>query len=91
MTRIVLKSSQVEEEVNGKTGAVMRLQTFGLDLLNGYFLPFRVGLGNKPAFKEGEYTIDPKSFGLDQYGKLTLKPFVDLIPVPAHAPAPAKG
>ena len=85
--RIVLKSAAVEEEINQKTGSVIRSQTFGLDLGNGYELPFRVGLGRKPAFQPGEFTIDPKSFQLDQYGGLQLKKYVDVLPLKPHTAA----
>ena len=83
MPRIVIKSNVVDEDVNQKTGAVMRSQYCDLDLGNGHALPFKVGLGNRPAMKPGEYDIDPKSFGLDQYGKLLMRPYVDLVPVGA--------
>lgn len=82
MPRIIVKSAAVEEETNSKTNNIIRSQTAGLDLGNGFELPFRVGLGKRPAMQPGEYDIDPKSFGLDQYGGLTLKKYVDLIPAP---------
>lgn len=78
-----VKSSVVDEEINSKSGAVIRSQMVGLDLGNGHALPFKVGLGNRPAYKAGQYDIDPRSFGLDQYGNLTLKRYVDLVPVGA--------
>lgn len=84
MSRIVLKSAAVDEEVNQKSGQVMRSQTFGLDLGNGYELPFKIGLGRKPAYAPGEYAIDPKSFALDGYGNLTLKKYVDVVAVRPH-------
>ena len=88
MPTIRVKSAVVEEETNQKTGTIIRSQTVGLDLGNGFELPFRVGLGKKPAMPAGEYDIDPKSFGLDQYGGLTLKRYVDLVPLPKpHQPA----
>jgi hypothetical protein len=90
MSRVILKSAGVDEEVNQKSGTVMRSQTFGLDLGNGYELPFKVGLGRKPAFPPGEYIIDPKSYGLDAYGNLQLKKYVDVLPVSAHRPAASK-
>lgn len=83
-----VKSAVVEEERNEKLGKIMRSQTVGLDLGNGFELPFRVGLGSRPAYPAGEYDIDPKSFALGQYGDLTLKKYVDLVPLPgAHKPA----
>lgn len=88
--RITCKTNRVNEELNGKTGQVMRSQTFALDLGDGYSLPFKIGLGNKPAQEPGEFDIDPKSFALDQYGNLTLKKYVDLIRVDPHRAAPAK-
>ncbi len=87
MPVIRVKSKIVNEEVNQKSGNIMRSQTVGLDLGNGFELPFRVGLGKKPAMDPGEYDIDPASFGLDQYGGLTLKKYVDLVPLGAK---PAK-
>lgn len=83
MPRCVIINEQVNEETNNKTGNVMRSQTVGLDLGNGHMLPFNVGLGNKPAMKPGEYDIDPRSFALDQYGHLTMKKYVDLVPIGA--------
>lgn len=88
MPRIVIKSAVVDEEENQKLGRIMRSQYCDLDLGNGHALPFRIGLGQRPAMKPGEYDIDPKSFGLDQYGNLVLKKYVDL--VPAGSPGAAK-
>lgn len=87
MSRIVLKSNAVDEEVNQKSGQVMRSQTFGLDMMNGHFLPFKIGLGRKPAYEAGEYMLDPRSFALDEYGNLKLKKYVDVLPIKAHAAA----
>lgn len=84
MPRCTVKSAQVIEEVNQKTGSIMRSQMVGLDLGNGYELPFRVGLGNRPAYKPGEYDIDPASFALGPYGDLTLKRYVDLVEAGPH-------
>ncbi|MBV6778850.1 G5P family DNA-binding protein [Xanthomonas euvesicatoria] len=85
-------SAAVEEEVNQKTGEVMRGQIVGLDLGNGHALPFRVGLGKRPAYQPGEYDIDPKAFSIGNYGELTLKRYVDLVPLtPKAAHQPAKG
>ncbi|WP_312368763.1 single-stranded DNA-binding protein [Stenotrophomonas sp.] len=88
-----MKSAAVEEQHNPKTNSIMRSQMVGLDLGNGFELPFRVGLGQRPAYPAGEYDIDPKSFALGNFGDLTLKRYVDLVPlgVKPHAPAPAKG
>lgn len=80
-----VKSPAVDEEHNQKTGTIMRSQMAGLDLGNGYELPFRVGLGQRPAYPVGEYDIDPKSFALGQYGDLTLKRYVDLVPLGVRA------
>lgn len=77
-----VKSAAVEENTT-KGGTIMRSQTVGLDLGNGFELPFRVGLGNKPAYPVGEYDIDPKCFTLSQYGDLQLKRYVDLVPLSA--------
>lgn len=87
-----VKSAAVEEQHNSKTNSIMRSQTVGLDLGNGFELPFRVSLGQRPAYPPGEYDIDPKSFALGNYGDLTLKRYVDLVPLTAkpHTPAPAK-
>lgn len=82
-----VKSKVVNEETNNKTGNVMRSQTVGLDLGNGFELPFRVGLGKKPALNEGEYDIDPASFALDEYGGLKLKKYVDLVPLTSRPAA----
>jgi hypothetical protein len=87
MPRIILKNKVVNEQLNSKSGNVMRSQTFGLDLGNGYELPFSVGLGNKPANEPGEYDIDPASFALDQYGHLMLKKYVDLVRIEPHRSA----
>ncbi|WP_149193477.1 single-stranded DNA-binding protein [Luteimonas suaedae] len=87
MPIVTVKSSAVEErQITG--GKIIRSQTAGLDLGNGFALPFRVGIGNRPAYQPGEYDIDPKSFGLTQYGDLMLNRFVDLVPIGAK-PAPA--
>lgn len=83
-----VKSAVVDEEINGKTGAILRGQMVGLDLGNGHQLPFRIGLGSKPALQPGIYDIDPKSFGLNEYGGLTLKRYVDLVRIEQHKPAP---
>jgi len=80
-----VKSAAVEEQHNQKTQTIMRSQMAGLDLGNGYELPFRVGLGQRPAYPVGEYDIDPKSFALGQYGELTLKRYVDLFPLGAKS------
>ncbi|WDS36972.1 single-stranded DNA-binding protein [Pseudoxanthomonas sp.] len=85
-----VKTAQVEEELNNKTKTIMRSQTVGLDLGNGFELPFRVGLGSRPAYTPGEYDIDPKSFALGPFGDLTLKRYVDLVPL-SHKAVPAKG
>lgn len=84
-----VKSAAVDEEHNQKTGTIMRSQMVGLDLGNGFELPFRVGLGQRPAYPAGEYDIDPKSFALGNFGDLTLKRYVDLVPLSAK-PAPGK-
>jgi len=80
-----VKSAAVEEQQTSR--GIMRSQTVGLDLGNGFELPFRVGLGSRPPYPPGEYDIDPKSFALGAYGDLTLKRFVDLVPLSAK---PAK-
>ncbi|SMR68854.1 MULTISPECIES: single-stranded DNA-binding protein [Stenotrophomonas] len=86
-----VKSGAVEERHNTKTNAINRSQTVGLDLGNGFELPFRVGLGQRPAYQPGEYDIDPQSFALSEYGDLVLKRYVDLVPLQAKAAAaPAK-
>ena len=87
MPRCFVKSSAVDEEVNNKTQAVIRSQYVDLDLGNGHSLPFRVGLGKRPAYKPGEYDIDPKSFALNEYGNLTLKKYYDLVEVGAKPAA----
>jgi len=90
MPRITVKNSHVHEEPISKganAGKVIRSQRAELDLGDGYGLPFRVGLGQRPAYSAGEYDIDPRSFALSQYGDLTLGRFVDLVPVGAK---PAK-
>lgn len=79
-----VKSAAVEETTT-RDGSILRSQTVGLDLGNGFELPFRVGLGRRPAYPAGEYDIDPKSFGLSQYGDLQLKRYVDLVPLTAKA------
>jgi len=86
-----VKSAAVDEQRNEKKGTIIRTQMAGLDLGNGYELPFRVGLGQRPAYPAGEYDIDPKCFALSEYGDLTLKRYVDLVPLVAkpHAPAAA--
>lgn len=87
MSNVVIKSAAVDEETNMKSGEIMRSQMAGLDLGNGYELPFKVGLGKRPAYKPGAYAIDPKCYGQNEYGGLILKKYVDLVPVGA---APAK-
>lgn len=83
-----VKSGAVEEQ-QSKNG-IIRSQTVGLDLGNGFELPFRVGLGQRPAYPPGEYDIDPKSFALSNYGDLTLKRYVDLVPLSIKPAAAAK-
>ena len=83
-----VKSAAVDEQRNQKTNTIIRSQMVGLDLGNGFELPFRVGLGQRPAYPAGEYDLDPMSFALSAYGDLTLKRYVDLIPLQAKA-APA--
>ncbi|MFC5578049.1 single-stranded DNA-binding protein [Lysobacter niabensis] len=90
MPVVTVKSAQVEEKLIPSSGKIMRSQTVGLELGNGFSLPFRVGLGQRPAYQPGEYDIDPKSFGLSAYGDLTLGKYVDLVPVGAAKPAAAK-
>jgi len=86
-----VKSAAVEDRHNSKTNTINRSQTVGLDLGNGFELPFRVGLGSRPPYTPGEYDIDPQSFALSQYGDLVLKRYVDLVPLQAKAAAvPAK-
>ncbi|MCU1132423.1 G5P family DNA-binding protein [Stenotrophomonas muris] len=82
-----VKSAAVEERHNTKTNTINRSQTAGLDLGNGFELPFRVGLGQRPPYPAGEYDIDPQSFALSQYGDLVLKRYVDLVPLQAKAAA----
>ena len=82
MPRIIVKNSQVHEDPISKgqnAGKVIRSQRAELDLGDGYGLPFRVGLGSRPAYPAGEYDIDPRSFALSQYGDLTLGRYVDLL------------
>jgi len=87
----IVKSATVDERSNPKTNTIMRSQMVGLDLGNGFQLPFRVGLGQRPAYPAGEYDIDPKSFALSNYGDLILGRYVDLVPVGAKsAPPPVK-
>ena len=89
MPIVTVKTAAVEERlING--GKIIRSQTAGLELGNGFQLPFRVGLGTRPAYPPGEYDIDPKSFALSQYGDLTLGRYVDLVPIGAK-PAPVAG
>lgn len=52
-----------------------------LDLGNGYELPFRVAIAQRPPYSPGRYDIDPQSFSLSEYGSLQLKNYVDLIPL----------
>lgn len=88
MPRIIVKTAAVEERrINGKDNP-LRSQMAELDLGNGYALPFRVGLGSRPAYAPGEYDIDPQSFALSPYGDLTLRRYVDLVSV-THKPAKA--
>lgn len=89
MPIVTVKTAQVEErQIAG--GKIIRSQTAGLELGNGFQLPFRVGLGTRPAYSPGEYDIDPKSFALSQYGDLTLGRFVDLVPLTAKPAAAVK-
>jgi hypothetical protein len=90
MPRIVVKSATVVEDriENGpNAGKIIRSQTVALELGDGYALPFRVGLGTRPAYSVGAYDIDPKSFGLGKYGDLELKRYVDLLAIPAPVKA----
>lgn len=76
------------EEKNLPSGKIIRSQMVGLDLGNGFELPFRVGLGTRPPYPAGEYDIDPHSFGLSTYGDLQLAKYVDLVPLVPAKPAP---
>lgn len=86
MPVIRVKTPTVEEK-NLPGGKIIRSQTVGLDLGNGFELPFRVGLGTRPPYQPGEYDIDPASFGLSQYGDLALNKYVDLVPLSVTKPA----
>lgn len=87
----ILSAAVEERQINGKNGpSIMRSQTAGLDLGNGHALPFRVGLGQRPAYAPGDYDIDPRCFGLTEYGDLKLNKYVDLVPLSVK-PAPVKG
>ncbi|MFK3847846.1 MULTISPECIES: single-stranded DNA-binding protein [Bacteria] len=85
-----VKSAAVDEQRNEKKGTIMRSQMAGLDLGNGFELPFRIGIGQRAPYQAGEYDIDPKCFALSEYGDLTLKRYVDLIPLQAKPVAPPK-
>lgn len=76
------------EEKNLPSGKIIRSQMVGLDLGNGFELPFRVGLGTRPPYPPGEYDIDPHSFALSTYGDLQLAKYVDLVPLVPAMPAP---
>lgn len=89
MPRCYVKDTIVDEEVNTKTNAVIRSQYVGLELGNGYQLPFKVGLGNRPAYKPGEYDIDPKAYRLNRYGKLELDPYYSLVETGTRSAVPA--
>lgn len=80
-----VKSAAVDEQHNAKTNSIIRSQMVGLDLGNGFELPFRVGLGQRPPYPAGEYDVDPKSYALGPFGDLILKRYVDLIPLQAKA------
>jgi hypothetical protein len=84
-----VKTATVEEK-NLAGGKIIRSQMVGLDLGNGFELPFRVGLGSRPPYPAGEYDIDPRSFALSQYGDLQLAKYVDLVPLGVAKPAAAK-
>jgi hypothetical protein len=88
MPVVTVKSAAVEER-RLDNGKIIRSQTAGLDLGNGFALPFRVGLGSRPPYQPGEYDIDPKSFGLSKYGDLELGRYVDLVPLSAKPAAKA--
>lgn len=93
MPSVTVKTAQVEERtITGLNGqSIIRSQMAELSLGNGYALPFRVGLGQRPAYQPGEYDIDPRSFKLSNYGDLELNRYVDLVPlnVKPATPAPA--
>ena len=88
MSNVIVKSAQVtEKQVNIKgTPGIIRRQMACIDLGNGYELPFSVGLGQRPAYPPGNYTIDPRSYMTNQYGDLQVGRYVDLLPVD-HKPA----
>jgi hypothetical protein len=54
-----VKSAAVDEQRSQKTNTIMRSQMVGLDLGNGFELPFRVGLGQRPAYPAGPDTPAP--------------------------------
>ena len=78
--RILIKSEQVVEDTNSKTGDVYRQQWGYLDV-DGIQKPFKIGLGRtaKPH-PIGEYELAAKSFQIDLYDKLKLG-YVTLLPV----------
>lgn len=89
MPRIVVKTAVVSEH-RTQDGKIIRSQKAALDTGDGYELPFRVGLGSRPVYPVGTYSIDPKCFGLSKYGDLTLSAYVDLVPVEAPRAAAPK-
>lgn len=89
MPRINVKNAAVDER-RSPDGKIFRSQMAALDLGNGYELPFRVGLGTRPVYSVGVYDISPQSFGLSNYGDLTLSRYVDLVPVETPRAAAAK-
>jgi hypothetical protein len=89
MPRIIVKTANVDERLLDG-GKILRSQMAALELTPDYSLPFRVGLGKRPAYAPGLYDIDPKSFGLSKYGDLELGRYVDLVPYTETAPSAKK-
>jgi hypothetical protein len=78
--QITVKSTNVKEEIFRKTGEVSRKQWAFLRDGEMEF-PFLVGIGDDKPYAPGNYSIDPESFAVNEYHKLTMKSYVRLVPV----------
>jgi hypothetical protein len=69
--KVVVLNTQWEEKKT-KNGVSYGVQRVGLDTGDGYRAPFRVSIEAGQPYPVGEYTIDPASFVVNQYGDLGL-------------------
>ncbi|MBL8642975.1 MAG: hypothetical protein JNK21_03500 [Rhodospirillaceae bacterium] len=88
--RIVIKSPNVTEKPYERDGVkrVIREQWAFFESEPGIERPFKVSIGQKPAYAPGVYDLAPSSFRVSRFDGLELG-YIDLTPVkPAVAAVP---